>query len=113
MLFGDVRTKGKKRDTDAAYSNWFNAKDGATICHENFKSENRTRVLYPSHVICKVFEMVAEKEQTIPSELHLIVHHGVKNKRIRRSIWKAARSRRKGPVQKMEFPLHRKTSMLS
>ena len=99
LTFVDVRRKGSSQNSNAIYSNWFNGKDGVIVCHEN----NRRRdsdppCMWPSEVIWQSFVMVADEEQTSPSDLRCIVRHSVENHCTRMVIWQAARENANSPM---------------
>ena len=82
FMFVDVRNKGSGKDSDAIYSNWFNGKDGVIVFHENYRGrDSDPPSLWPSEAIWQSFVMVADKEQTSPSDLRYGMRHSVKNER--------------------------------
>ena len=92
LTFVDVLGKGSGEESDAIYSNWFNGNDGVIVCHENDKGrDSDPPSLWPSEAIWQSFVMVADKEQTSPSDLRYVIRHSVKNERTRMVIWQAAR----------------------
>ena len=91
LAFVDVRSKGSGEYSNPIYSNWFNGKDGIIVCHENYRDrDSDPPSLWPSEAIWQSFLMVADKEQTSPSDLRLVMRHSVKNERTRMVIWQAA-----------------------
>ena len=99
LTFVDVRSKGSSRGSDIFYSNWFSGKDGVIVCHENDRRmDSDPPCMWPSEIIWQSFVMVADDEQTSPSDLRCIVRHSVKNHFTRMVIWQAARENANSPM---------------
>ena len=63
------------------------------MCNENFKErDSDPSSLWPSEAIWQSFTMIADREQSNPSDLRHIIRNNVINECTRMVIWQAARA---------------------
>lgn len=78
-----VRISSKQGIGRRFWCNLLELKDGVIICHENDRRRNSNPPsLWPSEAIWQS-SMVADKEQTSPSDIRYVIPHSVKNNRTR------------------------------
>lgn len=94
LMYIDVRSPGKFKYDNAAYTNHLDGKSSVIICSKNYKNWDKNapgQWLWPSKILWQSWMMAVEVQCSRPSNLQAVVQFQVVNELTMSMIWHTVR----------------------